>query len=657
MLCFKRVLLLVAVLLFVAVFPWPQPLLACTDLAHAPHSRWQVETENGVSWLRTPCGARFLSIGVNAVEGGQPPKGTDGRVPYYWGASYPDLATWTAVTRQRLLDWGFNTAGAWSIEDPKLALPFIRSLELARTLLFLWREPFRPTMEEEMHTLVRTLIAPYKGNPYRIGYFPDNEIGWWYPAFFTYYIQEPPSSPTKQRLVALLRQHYQDDWSRFGRDFVPPAGVASFADLLASSGTSTLLRVGGDGIQAVRRWMGVVADHYYGMVRRVLSTEDPEALIFSDRLQIYYDHDTMRAMTPYVDVVASNYDVDGEDGSLARYYFEGLRQLTNKPVLVSEWFFAAQENRSGNLNRHTTADKRALHGLLRTVQTQAERARGAMAAAQAFAKLPHLVGMHWFQYTDEPTGGRPDGEDYNLGLIDIHDQPYELVTEAFRQINPRLMALHQEAGTPTPLPSTPLDIPAAHIDLHDRSLRDWPKARALMPDLIAPAPEVLFGDVYLAWDAQQLYLATISMDHVEPKILALDDGPFPLQEAFHLDWGIDVGTGPQHFRLYIVPPREFVPDGSTNIQAHLCRVTADACVPVALATASYFGNNSPRIMAEVGLPWPVLGLGGPPDTGQVRMELAATTSHRARWMSWSGQPPRQGLRDATVWRVVRLGKP
>lgn len=650
-----------ATLLFwlIAVLLWPHRVAACTQWSQAPNSQWKVEVDNGVAWLRTPCGERFLSLGVNAIDGGQP-AGTDGRESYYWGSFYPDLATWAAVTRQRLLDWGFNTAGAWSIEEAKLALPFIPSLELARTLLFLWNEPFRPSMEEEMRQLVRRLIAPYKGNPYRIGYFPDNEIGWWYPAFFLYYIQEPPSSPTKQRLLALLRQHYGDDWQRFEHDFVPPSGVTSFADLLASHGTSTRLRVGGAGIQAVRRWMGVVAAHYYGMVQRALRQEDPEALIFSDRLQIYYDHDTMRALTPYVDVVASNYDVDGEDGTLAQYYFEGLRQLTNqKPVLVSEWFFAAQENRSGNLNQHTTADKRVLHGLLRTVQTQEERARGATAAAQAFARLPNLVGLHWFQYTDEPRGGRPDGEDYNLGLVDIYDQPYELLTAAFRHINPRLMALHQEAQSRVTAPpaSSPLEIPAARIDLHDRSLRDWPKARALVPGMTAPASEAIFGDVYLAWDQQHLYLATISMDHCEPTMLAFEGDTFPRAEAFHIDWGIDVGTGPQHFRLYLVPPRRFLPDGTSNIQAYFCRVSTVDCVPVPLAQASYFGNNSPRLVAEVALPWQALGLEGPPIASQLRMELAATASHRARWMSWSGQPPQQGMQASPAWHAVRLGQP
>ena len=127
-----------------------------------------------------------------------------------------------------------------------------------------------------------------------------------------------------------------------------------------------------------------MAEHYYRLVHRAIREADPEALIFGDRLQIYYDPDAIRPMTPYLDVVATNYDVDGQDGSIARYYFDGLRQLTNnKPVLISEWFFAAHENRSGNLNK----------GHLMTVQTQAERARGAAAAAQWFAKIHTLLGF------------------------------------------------------------------------------------------------------------------------------------------------------------------------------------------------------------------------------------------------------------------------
>ena len=68
------------------------------------------------------------------------------------------------------------------------------------------------------------------------------------------------------------------------------------------------------------------------------------------------------------------------------------------------------------------------------------------------------------------------------------------------------------------------------------------------------------------------------------------------------------------------------------------------CEPVAEAVASYFGGDTPRINAEVFLPWHALGMTGPPVDRQLRVELAATAYHRARWMSWSGLPPKVGAR-------------
>ena len=620
---------------------------ACPQLASAPHSQWKVEAHQGASWLITPCGERFLSIGVNVLDGGYPSRIFEGRLAYHWGTFYPTLASWATATLQRLATWGFNTVGGWSLAPSQLPLPFIANLELGRQSRFVWFDPFRPTMEEEMRAWAHRLVAPYKGSPYRIGYFSDNEIGWWYSALLTYYLQLPATNYTKQKLVELLREHYANHWERFAHDFVPPAGVSSFEDLLQSSAVRTYLRTGGEGIRVIRRWTSAVAEHYYRLVHRAIREADPEALIFGDRLQIYYDPDAIRPMTPYLDVVATNYNVDGQDGSIARYYFDGLRQLThNKPVLISEWFFAAHENRSGNLNK----------GHLMTVQTQAERARGAAAAAQWFAKIPHLIGLHWFQYYDHPLGGRTDGEDYNFGLVDLYDRPYEAVTEAFSRVNPRLAALHQEAGQellPTP-PGAPLEIPEADIDPRDRSLGEWPKARAFVPGLTALSPDVVFGDVYLTWNRSGVYLALIAMDYYDPELLAFGD-TFPLGEAFHLDWGIDAGAGPQHLALYIIPPKEFPKDGTSHTRAYLCRMAEGTCEPVPAAVASYFGHD-PRILAEVALPWQALGIDGPPATGQLRMELAATSYHRARWMSWSGLPPAVGLQDTTAWHTVRLGR-
>ncbi len=619
---------------------------ACADLARAPAAKWRTVVQEGKHWLVTPCGDRFFSIGVNALEGGYPQRFPDSRIAYHWGTFYPNLEAWGQVARQRLLAWGFNTAGGWSLHPLMFPSPTTPYLELGRSARFHWYDPLHPSTAERMRAWARRLVAPYKGNPYRIGYFTDNEVGWWNGALFVYYLKQPATNHTKQRLIALLREHYDDDWERFSRDFVPPPGLASFQHLLHNKGTWPQLRPGGEGIQLVRQWTGVIAGLYYRLAHDALREADPDALILGDRLPIYYDPVAVRAMAPYVDVISTNYDVDSSDGWIARYFFDGLRQLApDKPVLISEWFFAAHENRSGNRNK----------GHLMSVRTQAERARGAAVAAERFAREPQIVGLHWFQYYDHPKGGRDDGEDYNFGLVDIDDRPYDGLVQAFSRVNPRLSEIHHQTwpALPSALDANS-EIPEANIDAHDRSLAEWPKERAWIYPLVAPAPEVVFGDFYLGWNSAGLHLAMIGMDYYDPVLLAYDDD-FPLEEAFRVDWGVDAGAGPRRFALYVIPPRVFPESDTPMMRVWLCRMDEAPCQPVGGAVATYFGSDQPRITVEVSLPWEALGVVGAPQR-EIRVELAATAWHRSRWMSWSGRPPEVAMQDLARWHIVRLAK-
>ncbi len=618
--------------------------VVCRDLREAPHSRWETTIDSGVHWLVTPCGERFFSLGVNVMDGAVTQDFSNERSAYHWARFYADLEDWARTARQRVLSWGFNTAGGWSLHPTLLELPTTLNLELGRTAQFHWFDPFDPATAERMHAWAHLLVAPYKGNPYRIGYFIDNEVGWWSGALFLYYLKQPATNHTKQQLIARLREHYGSNWERFTQDFVPPQGTASFEDLLHHT-HATQLRPGGAGIQFVRQWTGIITSLYYRLAHDAIRAADPEALILGDRLPIYYDPVAVRAMGQNVDVLSTNYNVDSPDGWLARYFFDGLRQLApGKPVLISEWFFAADENRSGNLN----------NGHLMTVPTQAERTDGAIMAAQRFAREPQIVGLHWFQYYDHPQGGRDDGEDYNFGLIDINDAPYERLVEAFSRINPNLADLHQQR------PESSVgnragrwQIPHAVIDAQDRSLGEWPKEHALIAPLIAPKPEIPFGDFYVAWSANGLYLAMIAMDYYDPDLLAYD-GEFPLDEAFRVDWGVDAGGGPRRFTLYIVPPRVFPESGTPMMQPWLCTADQVSCHPVPGAVTTYFGSDQPRISVEVSLPWRALGVTEPPSQRPLRIELAATAWHRSRWMSWSGLPPVLAMKDPSQWRVVGL---
>src|SRR5580693_2279564 len=96
--------------------------IACADFAAAPSTRWSLATEHGVSWLVTPCGEQFFSLGVNILDGGYPEREKAGKIYYTWKAFEPTLEDWTAKARWRLSSWGFNSAGGWALPPQELKL-------------------------------------------------------------------------------------------------------------------------------------------------------------------------------------------------------------------------------------------------------------------------------------------------------------------------------------------------------------------------------------------------------------------------------------------------------------------------------------------------------------------------------------------------------
>jgi hypothetical protein len=124
-------------------------------------------------------------------------------------------------------------------------------------------------------------------------------------------------------------------------------------------------------------------------------------------------------------------------------------------------------------------------------------------------RRPYVVGADWFQYYDEaPHGRKLDGEDYNFGLVDIHDQPYQHVTNAFAEID--LPELKSAATSPalanasaaTPVPPAPAD-PTGEFQF-TRAIKAWDRRRGFVP----PISDHAIGDLYLCWSPQALYLAT-----------------------------------------------------------------------------------------------------------------------------------------------------
>lgn len=548
-------------------------------------------------------------------------------------------------------------------------LPLMVDIELGRNSKFHWFDPFNPSMEARALETAERLTAPYRNDHRLVGYFSDNEVGWWNSALFIWFLGKDWENHTKRVLWQLLHDHYEGEWSRLLRDWVPQGKVGSFEDLKLAD-VKLKLRPGGSGIRVVDRFTYLCARHYYDLMFRTLRKAHPEALVLGDRLPLYYHQEAVRAIGDNIDVVSTNYNVDSPGGWVAPYYFDGLSRLTGKPVMVTEFFFAAEENRSGNRNE-TARNIHPKPGHLMTVKTQAERAEGLTRAIRSFASFPNVVGAHWFQYCDEPFGGREDGEDYNMGLIDNANRPYEEVVAAFRENNPLLDEIHEQsreaqaareplirmASNSAQAFREPARIPKVEkpISVTDHTLVDWDKANTRLADLQAPAPYVPFGDIHLAWAPEGIYLMSISNTYFDPKFLDYQ-GEFPLSEAFQLHFVMDAKTSRHHYTIYLVPePDASLPDGF-DVRPKLFRMTGSTPVEQ-LSTqgrVQRLSKSLPHMHLEAFLPCELFGLKRLEPGVRLRLNLGMTNYFREFTMGWASTELSPGDSGSERFREVIL---
>ncbi len=93
----------------------------------------------------------------------------------------------------------------------------------------------------------------------------------------------------------------------------------------------------------------------------------------------------------------------------------------DRPIIVGEYHFGA-------------SDRGHFHPGLREADDQKQRAEKFKAYVASALDNPQLVGAHWFQYVDECASGRADGENYNVGLVDVCDTPYREMVAAMREV-------------------------------------------------------------------------------------------------------------------------------------------------------------------------------------------------------------------------------
>lgn len=429
------------------------------SLSFTPGAFFRTHYDGQRWWLVTPEGGAFLSLGVCTVN----PIGDTDRVtnkqPYRERVleKYGSVENWTAATRDQLKSWGLNTLGGWSCGELRDSIPYTIVLSVGDG----WGKGQVPDFfSEEVQERIRgqaSGVDEFVNDPYLIGYYLNNEMPWsfdWrcFPNLFTGYAAMPPEAPGKKKLIEFFKERYQTP-EHFNE--VWQAGIKEWNDL--SSPATLTSRDPVKAREDREAFVLLAARQYFKTATEALRAKDPNHLILGCRLVwALAPKPVVQACGEFCDVVSINYYEVGlvggplpsltADSSMripTDLSFRPFYDVACKPLLITEFGFRAMD--SGMPNTYPPG------WLLQpTVPTQQIRAGKFEQCAVTWMSQPFFLGYHWFEYADEPQGGRNfDGENGNYGLVNINDEPYAEFIARFKAVNRRVWDLHAASGADT----------------------------------------------------------------------------------------------------------------------------------------------------------------------------------------------------------------
>ena len=345
------------------------------------------------------------------------------------------LTRWAENTLTRLQAWGFNTLGNWS--DPALAgaqkMPYTIPLLIhgdyatISTGLDWWGampDPFDPRFALATERAVAIAARDHREDPWLLGYFADNELAWadqgtepkarYALAYNT--LRLTTDVPAKRAFLKQLRDKYRNQ-----QGLSKAWGIELAAwELMEDPGfQAPLPSAEFPAIEVdLQRFQRLFADTYFKTITESLRWHSPNHMLLGGRFAISTP-EAVAACAQYCDVLSFNfYTREPQHG----YDFNALRSL-DKPVLITEFHFGSR-------------DRGPFWGGVSEVYNEAERAPAyAHFLKQALAE-PLIVGVHWFQYLDQPVSGRLlDGENGHLGLVGITDLPFQGFVTGVRKAN------------------------------------------------------------------------------------------------------------------------------------------------------------------------------------------------------------------------------
>jgi len=346
---------------------------------------------------------------------------------------------WAKIALAELRRLGFNTVANWS--DWEIArqagIPYVRPLSNTYESLPLVYRDFPDVYHPDFPEIAAAYAEPLRetaNDPAFIGYFLMNEPTWGF-------AQETPAagmlfntlqSYTRQALADFLSKKYITE-----RALSEAWGFQTgFAEIAEGPWRHPLTaRAQAD----LEDFSSLMVERFFGGLSQACRAVDPNHLNLGIRYYTIPPRWALAGMRHF-DVFSMNcYRKRLPESEMAQ-----ISKMLNQPILIGEWHFGA-------LDAGLPASG------IGHVKNQEDRGKAYRLYVEDAAAKSWCVGTHYFILYDQSALGRFDGENYNIGFLDVCNRPYPELAEAARLSHERMYAV--AAGEATPYADEPEYLP------------------------------------------------------------------------------------------------------------------------------------------------------------------------------------------------------
>ena len=314
---------------------------------------------------------------------------------------------WAQTALAEMKRLRFNTVGNWSEWEyaAKSRFPYVRPMSFrgARSGMVYRDFPdvFHAGFAQDAVDFGAQLQSSAQ-DPALVGYFLMNEPTWAFsselPAAGMVYNTE--TCATRDELARFLRAKYEGDGSLTSAWKAP----ATFDKVARGKWQGVLTN---EALADLRDFSLVMVERYFQTISKACKQADPNHLNLGMRWQGIPKDWAVPGMKAF-DVFSLNCYQDKLPVSTANQ----IASLLKMPVMVGEWHFGA-------LDAGLPASG------IGHLRNQTERAKAYRVYLEDAAAGPNCVGVHWFTLYDQSALGRFDGENYNIGFLDVCNRAYD----------------------------------------------------------------------------------------------------------------------------------------------------------------------------------------------------------------------------------------